>query len=45
MYSYVPTCIVYLAACSFLGNLYDLYSFNYVVPLVIFILLEHEYYL
>ena len=45
IHSYVPTCVVHLGACSFLGNLYDLYSFNHLVPLVILIPLGHDYHL
>ena len=47
MHSYVLTCVIHLGACSFLGNFYDLNSFNYLVPLVpvVFISLENDYFL
>ena len=45
MHSYVPTCVVHLGACSVLGNLFDLYNFNHLVALVVFIPLEHDYHL
>ena len=45
MHSYVLTRVIHLGACSFLGNLYDLNSFNHLVPLVVFIPLEHDYHL
>ena len=45
MHSYVPTYIAQLDAYYFLANLYDLYSFNYLVPVVTFTCLENENYL
>ena len=45
MHSYVLTCVIHLGACSFLGIFYDLNSFNYLVPLVVFISLENDYFL
>ena len=45
MHSYVLTCVIHLGACSLLGNFYDLNSVNHLVPLVVFISLENDYFL
>ena len=45
IHSYVLTCVIHLGARSFLENIYDLNSFNHLVPLVVFIPLEHDYHL